>query len=257
MIMLVRHRVRPLKRLLYPMLMSRQQKEHQKEATFLDALLEDLLSNPRTKERVSQILAVNEQDFRLQKVLTEDERALPGNREFLESGWYRSMLTRYAFAMHYAKGKKVLDTCSGLGWGTYLLETAADSLIGIELDQKAIQAARELWNYEKCILQQGSVLELPFNDHSFDIVTAMESIEHFTLEDARKYTKEIHRVLKPGGMLIGSTPLPTSEAGVQLELDTNPYHLHVFMPTQLDEFLHNYFTNVHVLHNNRYFWAIK
>lgn len=45
---------------------------------------------------------------------------------------------------------------------------------------------------------------LPYADASFDIVTATEVIEH--LEHFRRVVREIHRVLKPGGLCILSTP---------------------------------------------------
>lgn len=45
---------------------------------------------------------------------------------------------------------------------------------------------------------------LPYADASFDIVTATEVIEH--LQDFRRVVREIHRVLKPGGICILSTP---------------------------------------------------
>lgn len=45
---------------------------------------------------------------------------------------------------------------------------------------------------------------LPYDDATFDVVTATEVIEH--LEDFRQVVREIHRVLKPGGVCILSTP---------------------------------------------------
>jgi ubiquinone/menaquinone biosynthesis C-methylase UbiE len=45
---------------------------------------------------------------------------------------------------------------------------------------------------------------LPYPDASFDIVTATEVIEH--LADFRRIVREIHRVLRPGGVCILSTP---------------------------------------------------
>lgn len=45
---------------------------------------------------------------------------------------------------------------------------------------------------------------LPYPDATFDVVTATEVIEH--LEDFRRVVREIHRVLKPGGVCILSTP---------------------------------------------------
>jgi 2-polyprenyl-3-methyl-5-hydroxy-6-metoxy-1,4-benzoquinol methylase len=257
MLTTIKNRIRSIKKLAQPMLLSSVEKEKLQESELLKRLYGDLCQGLATQQRVEYILTVGEEDPRLKGVLTEDERALPGNPSFLESGWYKSMLTRYAFAMHYSKGKQVLDTCSGLGWGAYLLETVTDQLTCIELDEAAIRASKELWNYEKCKFVQGSVLELPFANNSFDVVTAMESVEHFTLGDAQIYLNEMHRVLKPKGQLIGSTPLPLTELGIRQELETNPYHLHVFTPSTLHAFLSERFSKVHVLHNNRFFWAIK
>lgn len=45
---------------------------------------------------------------------------------------------------------------------------------------------------------------LPYADASFDVVTATEVIEH--LEHFRRVIREIHRVLRPGGLCLLSTP---------------------------------------------------
>lgn len=45
---------------------------------------------------------------------------------------------------------------------------------------------------------------LPYPDDSFDVVTATELVEH--LEDYRAILREIHRVLRPGGLCVLSTP---------------------------------------------------
>ena len=54
-------------------------------------------------------------------------------------------------------------------------------------------------------LVQGRVDErLPFADSSFDVVTALAIIEH--VADPDKMLIEIHRVLKPGGKVLITTP---------------------------------------------------
>lgn len=45
---------------------------------------------------------------------------------------------------------------------------------------------------------------LPFRDASFDVVVSMEGIEHF--ENQTGFLRECARVLKPGGMLLLTTP---------------------------------------------------
>lgn len=46
--------------------------------------------------------------------------------------------------------------------------------------------------------------DLPFQSESFDLVTCTEVVEH--LEHYRSTLREIHRVLKPGGTAVFSTP---------------------------------------------------
>ena len=45
---------------------------------------------------------------------------------------------------------------------------------------------------------------LPYSDHSFDLVTCTEVIEH--LENYRRLVRETARVLRPGGAVVFSTP---------------------------------------------------
>jgi SAM-dependent methyltransferase len=53
---------------------------------------------------------------------------------------------------------------------------------------------------------QGSVTELPFKDEEFDAVFCTEVLEHVV--DDTKGFQEISRVLRPGGLLLISTPTP-------------------------------------------------
>ena len=46
--------------------------------------------------------------------------------------------------------------------------------------------------------------ELPFENNSIDLVFANLSIHYFSNEDTQKLMKEIKRILKNGGLFIGS-----------------------------------------------------
>ncbi|MBT8228697.1 MAG: methyltransferase domain-containing protein, partial [Bacteroidia bacterium] len=48
------------------------------------------------------------------------------------------------------------------------------------------------------------ILDLPFEEGTFDIVVSSEVIEH--VPDPLKAITEMHRVLKPGGILVLTTP---------------------------------------------------
>jgi SAM-dependent methyltransferase len=47
---------------------------------------------------------------------------------------------------------------------------------------------------------QGDVADLPFHDHSFDLVLAVEAVSHFAALD--RFLAEARRVLAPGGVLL-------------------------------------------------------
>ncbi len=51
---------------------------------------------------------------------------------------------------------------------------------------------------------QGDIEALPFKDSTFDAVTTLEVLEHLTHPE--KALREIHRVLKPSGVLVMSSP---------------------------------------------------
>jgi 2-polyprenyl-3-methyl-5-hydroxy-6-metoxy-1,4-benzoquinol methylase len=56
---------------------------------------------------------------------------------------------------------------------------------------------------EKSVVN-GTALQLPFSDHSFDLIIIQDVIEH--LNETKSFIKEVKRVLKPKGMLYLSTP---------------------------------------------------
>lgn len=53
--------------------------------------------------------------------------------------------------------------------------------------------------------QIGDIIDLPFQNNFFDLVVAIEVLEH--IENDQKAFKEIARVLKPGGCFLFSVPL--------------------------------------------------
>lgn len=213
-----------------------------------------LNKNPRAQE----ILKCSKYDHPEFSELDEDVSGLPGNPEFVKSGWSKMMLLRYALAMHYCREKKVLDSCSGLGWGSYLLDDICSELACLEMDSESIKAAKKLWPYKRAGIVKGSVLNMPFTDQSFDVVTAMESIEHFTVKDTKKYLIEINRVLKFGGRLIGSSYFPDTEEEAEKVCSRNKCHLHIYTKYELKELLKGRgFEKVVVFSNQLFFIAQK
>jgi ubiquinone/menaquinone biosynthesis C-methylase UbiE len=113
---------------------------------------------------------------------------------------------RYEYAAKFCEGKIVLDCASGEGIGVNILCKTAKTVYGVDIDENTFKTARKNIKYNNAILNHGSATELPFNDDYFDVITSMETLEHIPQKLQEKCIEEFHRVLKPGGKLIISTP---------------------------------------------------
>lgn len=104
----------------------------------------------------------------------------------------------------FFKDKDILDCgFGGTGWAVELfVRSGAKSVTGIDLNEKwAIRIGERLkkYNHPALKLMQGTVLELPYADNSFDYVHSHGVMHHTT--DWKKGVAEMARVLKPGGTL--------------------------------------------------------
>ncbi len=98
-------------------------------------------------------------------------------------------------------GSKVLDVGANDGEFMKLLRDKRDcDVTGVDVSEVAIAKAKE--KGVDVILYDGD--HLPFEDATFDFVVLMEVLVH--LHDPLAVLKEIRRVLKPNGVLLGSAP---------------------------------------------------
>lgn len=102
----------------------------------------------------------------------------------------------------------VLDIGCRDGYMTNLLRKACKKIVGIDYSDEAIREAKRLYSMDE--LYQMNSTDIEFGENSFDKVLCFEVLEHLTVLQATKTLSEAYRVLKPGGLLVGSTPLRTS-----------------------------------------------
>jgi len=98
------------------------------------------------------------------------------------------------------RDRRVLDV--GCGTGTMLgyLERYGQAE-GIDADEQAVSFCRARGLDRVQHVDNGS---LPFPDETFDLVTALDVIEH--IDDDAGVVRELHRVLRPDGRLLVSVP---------------------------------------------------
>lgn len=204
------------------------------------------LSNPRVRSRVDEVLGLDLSDSDIKTTVT-DPRSVPSHPPFVESGWSEHMILRYLLAMEYGHGKRVLDTCSGLGWGAYMVDAVAAEVVAVELDRPSILLAQSTWENSSVEFIEGNVLSIPLSPATFDVVLCMEAIEHFTPTDAEQYVRELARLCKPGGYLVGSSAFPKKAGRAARLCAQNPHHLHVFTRLEITEMLQGSFGPVEFL----------
>ena len=124
-----------------------------------------------------------------------------------ETHWWYRALHQLFFQMLEAKlpnwrQKRILD--AGCGTGAILQRLGSpERNVGIDLAPEAVSFChqRGLEN-----VQQGNVAELPFSAESFDAVISSSVIYHDWVPDVDAALCEMHRVLRPNGLLLLNVP---------------------------------------------------
>jgi ubiquinone/menaquinone biosynthesis C-methylase UbiE len=134
--------------------------------------------------------------------------------------WYAEMAqSRFANAFAYGRAKvdRLLGACFkrlppgarvldvGCGTGEYVRRAAELGFSASGVEPAAAMREAAIANNPGSQILDGSATALPFPDQSFDLVICIEVLRYLDRADNRLALREMHRVLKPGGMLFLTT----------------------------------------------------
>lgn len=155
-----------------------------------------IYQNPRPT--ADEIIKYYPQDYELYQVEKEHKRA----SRLMQCVMQYGINKRRRVVMREKSGGTLLDV--GCATGIFL-ETMQKSkqwiLKGVEISDKAARIAREQKNLD---VVTGTLGQAQFPDGYFDVVTLWDVLEH--LHDPLGSLREIHRILKPDGVIVFRVP---------------------------------------------------
>jgi len=126
---------------------------------------------------------------------------------------------------------RVLDLGCGAGLLANYLAERGHHVVGLDTTLENLLVARDHDRTGRVIYVRGDACEIPHPDASFDVVCAMDLLEH--VEDPSRLVAEVGRVLAPSGVFFFHTFNRTWQArlvvikGVEWFVKNTPHDLHV------------------------------
>jgi O-antigen biosynthesis protein len=158
---------------------------------------------------------------------------------------YLEHMTRYVFASQFVKNKTILDIACGSGYGSdYLLKAGAKKVIGVDISEETIDFCKQKYSDNVIEFLIGDVQKIPTENNSIDVIVSFETIEHVDEVAQVNFIKEVKRVLKPGGILIISTP------NSLVYPKGNPFHVKELDIKEFERTLEKTFKNVDLFYQD-------
>lgn len=169
------------------------------------------------------------------------------------------------------KVNKVLDLGCGSGWLSIFISKYGFDVTGIDIAKPAIDLASRWAEEDKAKVNfiAADIMNLPFEEGSFDAIVCNSVLEHFRLDQAKILFENIKKILKEKGFLFGSFDKVGSGKGEFFQLNdathvyTDQMRKGMMLRNYSDEEIRNLLENFDVLSfdkNNigsRLVWARK
>lgn len=147
---------------------------------------------------------------------------------------HQRLFKAYVIAGDHVHGD-VLEVGCGEGRGIPILLEHAKSFTAVDKLGDVLQDLRTKYPTGTFLSMNIPPLQ-ELKDNAYDSVVSFQVIEH--IEDDVLFLKEIHRVLKPGGVALITTP------NRSMSLSRNPWHIREYLPQQLKSLAGSVFAKV-------------
>jgi 2-polyprenyl-3-methyl-5-hydroxy-6-metoxy-1,4-benzoquinol methylase len=155
----------------------------------------------------------------------------------IRGSYLRTAKSQVRLIQEYASGANLLDIGCAQGFFLFSASQAGYTTKGIEISQDAAEYARREFGLD---IEVKPFEELRFAENHFDVVTLWQVLEHVPYP--LTILQEVHRILKPGGLLAVSTPdiegIPAKILGKRW-WDIKRLHVNQFTTKTLTDILQN------------------
>lgn len=148
----------------------------------------------------------------------------------------------YGLVGRVVAGKDVLDIAFGEGLGSRLLAVEAGNVVSIDISEPAVALAQKRYGGPRLRFETGSATAIPLPDASLDVVVSFGTTEHRS--NHQEMLAEVKRVLRPGGVLVMSTPDKSRALDASGHVD--PSQVPPSLREQFDAFLSSQFSHVRI-----------
>jgi len=108
------------------------------------------------------------------------------------------------FSLIKKKSGRVLDVGCGRAWVAQHLCPQNYDVVSMDISLENTSRALKTYPFDNHTAVVADAFSLPFNENVFDVIIAAEIVEH--VADPKVFIRKLMRVLKPGGLLIVTTP---------------------------------------------------
>jgi ubiquinone/menaquinone biosynthesis C-methylase UbiE len=147
---------------------------------------------------------------------------------------HQRLFKAYVVAEDYIGGH-VLEVGCGEGRGIETLLPKAETFTAVDKIKPVIDSLQQKFPTGRFISMNIPPLA-GLADNTYDSIVSFQVIEH--IQNDTLFLKEIHRVLKPGGVALLTTP------NRSMSLSRNPWHIREYLPQELANLAKKFFPNV-------------